>query len=295
MELALNTASSTAPNADVPSANLALWRQLEAFRFDRTPDPDLSFQQRLAEENGWTEQQAAQAIEEYRRFLYLAEVAGHPVTPSDQVDQVWHLHLLYTRSYWQDLCGEVLGHVLHHSPTLGGQAEREKFADWYQQTLDSYALHFGRPAPDALWPPVTMRFSPFQRFRRIDVQRFWIVSVRWQLWVLRLLFISGIVGLCLLIPDGSPFFIIVGIGWYFSLMNHRCPRCHRLSALDRVPLKAPGGTITGVELRCHHCGFTQLRSRTDKKNLQALDGGGCGADAGCGGGACGGCAGGCGG
>ena len=33
------------------------------------------------------------AIEEYRKFVFLALVAGHQITPSDQVDQVWHLHL----------------------------------------------------------------------------------------------------------------------------------------------------------------------------------------------------------
>lgn len=26
-------------------------------------------------------------------------VLGHPCTPSDQVDQVWHLHLLHTVSF----------------------------------------------------------------------------------------------------------------------------------------------------------------------------------------------------
>ncbi|MCX5952813.1 MAG: hypothetical protein NTZ40_04815 [Cyanobacteria bacterium] len=33
------------------------------------------------------------AIEEYRKFVFLALVAGHQITPSDQVDQVGHLHL----------------------------------------------------------------------------------------------------------------------------------------------------------------------------------------------------------
>ena len=59
-------------------------------------------------------------IEEYRKFLYLLASAGHPVTPSDQVDQAWHLHLTYTRSYWEDLCEKTIGKPLHHGPTKGG-------------------------------------------------------------------------------------------------------------------------------------------------------------------------------
>jgi hypothetical protein len=41
--------------------------------------------------NGWSRPFALRAIEEYRKFVFLALVADHQVTPSDQVDQVWHL------------------------------------------------------------------------------------------------------------------------------------------------------------------------------------------------------------
>src|SRR5947199_354356 len=80
-------------------------------------------------------ERAARAIEEYRRFAFLAVAAGHPVSPSDAVDQVWHLHLLYTRSYWVQFCGEVLGKPLHHEPSTGGGGEAAKFDAWYGQTL----------------------------------------------------------------------------------------------------------------------------------------------------------------
>jgi hypothetical protein len=76
-----------------------LWERIETFSFDVGPTA-YSFWARLASENGWSMSFAARAISEYRRFLYLAVVAGHQVSPSDDVDQVWHLHLLYTESYW---------------------------------------------------------------------------------------------------------------------------------------------------------------------------------------------------
>ena len=81
------------------------------------PECVLSFSQRLARENGWTHHFAKRVVEEYKRFMFLAVATGHPVTPSEQVDQAWHLHLVYTGSYWKDFCGNVLGQPVHHGPT----------------------------------------------------------------------------------------------------------------------------------------------------------------------------------
>src|SRR5262245_58098130 len=83
-----------------------LLARITAFSFDEGT-PAFPFASRLARENGWTLAYVARVIEEYRRFMFLAVVAGHPVTPSDQVDQAWHLHLLYTHSYWDGFCKDV--------------------------------------------------------------------------------------------------------------------------------------------------------------------------------------------
>jgi len=60
-----------------------LYERISQFSFDEG-DVELSFARRLARENGWAADYAGRAIEEYRRFIFLAVVAGHPVTPSDQ-------------------------------------------------------------------------------------------------------------------------------------------------------------------------------------------------------------------
>ena len=125
-----------------PYKNSDLWKRLDKFEFD-SGTPSFGFADRLARENGWTKAEAERAIFEYKRFLYLAMTAGHPVTPSESVDQVWHLHLTYTQSYWNSLCKEVLGKPLHHNPTEGGSQERVKFQDWYSRTLESYRTCFG--------------------------------------------------------------------------------------------------------------------------------------------------------
>ncbi len=133
--------------------------RLDAFRFD-DPAIALPFSARLARENGWTRAYALRVIKEYRRFLYLTQVAGREMTPSEDVDAAWHLHLVYTRSYWDELCGKVLGQPLHHLPTSGAASENVRFREAYGATLVAYATAFGgKPAAD-IWPDVDARFAP---------------------------------------------------------------------------------------------------------------------------------------
>ncbi len=151
----------------------ALWKKIEAFPFDGY-GVVLDFTARLARENGWSRGFAAEVVEEYKRFLFLAMVAGHPVTPSEQVDQAWHLHLVYTKSYWEELCGKVLGRPLHHGPTEGGMAEGHRFRCQYEETLASYERLFGGPAPSAIWPPVEKRFGSVAA-RWVDPAASWVI------------------------------------------------------------------------------------------------------------------------
>lgn len=146
-----------------------LWRRLLDFRVDAA-GAALPFLVRLArEQHGWTLSDAQAAWFEYLRFLYLARRAGHAVTPSNEVDAVWHLHLVYTRSYWDDLCPNVLGAPLHHGPTLGGAAEDQRYRDQYEATLASYSRIFGEPPPKRFWPPAGTRFR--QQFETHDRRR----------------------------------------------------------------------------------------------------------------------------
>ena len=136
-----------------------LWNRIQSFELD-DPSATLPFSARLAREQGWSRAYAHAAIEEYKRFLYLAATAPHPVTPSVAVDEVWHLHLVYTRSYWEELCGRVLGKPLHHEPTRGGPSEGRKYADLYARTLARHRETFGEAPPPSLWPPMEQRFAP---------------------------------------------------------------------------------------------------------------------------------------
>ena len=143
-----------------------LWPQLRDFPLDE-PGARRPFTRRLAEEKGWSPSYARRIVVEYRRFLYLGARAGHPVSPSGTVDEAWHLHLTYTRSYWEALCGQVLGRPFHHEPSRGGPAEAQRHARMYADTLASYLRLFGETPPAEVWPapeaPVAAGDRPWRR------------------------------------------------------------------------------------------------------------------------------------
>jgi hypothetical protein len=145
---------------------LTTWQRLQGLHFANA-DAALPFSVRLARENGWPAGYAERAIEEYRKFCFLAVHAGHPVTPSDAVDQVWHLHMLYSEHYWDTLCRDTLGTPLHHGPTRGGAAEARKYWAAYEDTLAAYRRYFGEP-PNDLWPAANERFDGHHDFVRVN-------------------------------------------------------------------------------------------------------------------------------
>lgn len=185
----------------------ALWERIAGFEFD-DGDTQLTFHRRLARENGWTPPYTSRVIREYRRFAYLAVAAGHPVAPSEDVDQVWHLHLTYTRSYWNRFCRDVLGRPLHHEPTRGGRAEASRHSAMYEQTLASYAAHFGEPPPPDIWPPTELRFAAAGRSRWSDASKHYVIrrSVVLAFGLMLLLSAStAILEGCAVVADANPF------------------------------------------------------------------------------------------
>jgi hypothetical protein len=151
-----------------------LWNRIVHFRVGSGND-SFDFISRLARDNRWSADFARRVYREYLHFMYLAVRANHPVTPSDEVDQAWHLHLTYSRSYWDEFCGAVLEEVVHHDPTRGGIDERHKFRSWYAETLQSYEATFGYPPPPDIWPRLVTRFERAPDFVRINTQDFVLV------------------------------------------------------------------------------------------------------------------------
>ena len=161
-----------------------LWLALEAMNISPL-SAALTFEQRLARENGWSAQFTQQVMLEYKRFLYLAAIGSVPVTPSVAVDEAWHLHLSYSRHYWDILCEDIIMKPLHHGPTIGGETEDVRYREQYEHTLEMYQQVFGQPAPSTIWPDSDTRFST--NLRRVDTAKNWVIPK----WPSRIAAIAG--------------------------------------------------------------------------------------------------------
>jgi uncharacterized protein (TIGR04222 family) len=154
---------------------VALLARIEAFDIDGATAPALPFAARLARENGWSRPYAEQVIREYKRYVFLSATSTEPVCPSEDVDAAWHLHLTYTRSYWQRFCHDVLGRQLHHDPTKGGPAEADKHLKMYARTLAAYREAFGHEPPAEIWPSAEVRFGDDLKHRMVNTSRNWVI------------------------------------------------------------------------------------------------------------------------
>ncbi|MBN9296922.1 MAG: hypothetical protein J0I41_07915 [Filimonas sp.] len=127
--------------------NHELWNKILVFDFDNPP-AEYSFSIRLADENAWTKQFTAQAILEYKKFMYLAATSDFMVSPSEIVDTVWHQHLIFTQSY-QDFCSTI-GKQIQHVPSTHNKEDFQKFKQAKERTTKLYAEAFGEQ-PRQIW------------------------------------------------------------------------------------------------------------------------------------------------
>jgi hypothetical protein len=151
-----------------------LWNKIKEFNFD-DPGTQLTFAARLQRENGWTQPYTLRVIDEYKKFIFFCCTSTSPVTPSDPVDQAWHLHLTYTKSYWNNLCRDTLGKEIHHNPTKGGKSEQERFSTLYKGSHDIYVEYFGCHPPSNIWHDNTTRFGDVN-FQRVNTSRNWVIK-----------------------------------------------------------------------------------------------------------------------
>jgi hypothetical protein len=151
-----------------------LWKKISKFELDYE-EANFNFSQRLARENNWTISYAKRVIEEYKKYIFLCCTTHHGATPSDQVDQAWHLHLTYTKSYWIDFCKNTLNKEIHHNPTKGGPTEAEKFDDYYTKTQEAYKVVFNVNPPEDIWPNNQERFSDID-FKRVNMTKHWVIK-----------------------------------------------------------------------------------------------------------------------
>jgi len=149
-----------------------LWNSLINFQIDE-PGTKLTFAKRLSRENGWSLDYTNRVILEYKKFIFLCAISSTGITPSDPVDQAWHLHLTYTNSYWNKMCKGLLNKEIHHNPTKGGKKENEKFNIFYDSTREMYKSYFNEDQPTDIWHNNEKRFTDIN-FQRVNLSDFWL-------------------------------------------------------------------------------------------------------------------------
>lgn len=127
------------------------WQKVESFEID-DPTAKEPFSFVLCDKMFWSKELAEHVIVEYKKFMLLCSMfPERNITPSVDIDTVWHLHLLYTRSYFR-FCNDALGCAfLHHEPSKGGDEQESFHENSYDKTLQTYSEVFGYEAPESVW------------------------------------------------------------------------------------------------------------------------------------------------
>ncbi|WP_298608944.1 glycine-rich domain-containing protein-like [uncultured Thiothrix sp.] len=271
-----------------------LYGALLAFEVSSYEAVPLSFKHRLMREHGWTETYMERVWFEYKRFLFMLATTESFICPAEDVDQIWHTHLIYTRSYWNDLCQNLIGKPLHHVPSRGGKTETSDFYRCYATTLECYQTLFAEAPPPDIWVKPDQRLQDTPYFRLINTRTHWVISKPSWLKPKWLAAISlGMLGLASQTPNvyanndkntGSywPLYLILG-AFLIILIKRRaskCPECKKWGALKKTGEQS-NDTPPTYEHFCKFCGHTVWLTQ---------DSGG-----GCSGGGSGGSGGGCGG
>jgi hypothetical protein len=153
----LETATRTLPES---IANLDL-----GYLGRKLLDDDASEARRRNGERLWDEERVERALNEYKQFLALMHWNPEAVlVPSEDIDEVWHTHVLNTARYQAD-CETIFGRFQHHFPTFGESEEvqEEQMKD-RDETLKLFEEAFGEV-------PQSYTFNAYDKCRRIKCRR----------------------------------------------------------------------------------------------------------------------------
>lgn len=96
---------------------------------------------------GWTPADAEKIVELYRNYLFLKKKYGktHKLPPSEEMDDVWHHHILDTENYKRD-CEIIFGEYLHHYPYFGidDKSNMDDLNGAFEETQALHKKEFGK-------------------------------------------------------------------------------------------------------------------------------------------------------
>ena len=92
---------------------------------------------------GWPRDFVEILAEHYRIFLFLTLIyPDELIIPYRELDEFWHIHILYTKKYMKD-CQMIFGEYLHHTPYKQSNGDISMlYEDLYCRTLELIELHF---------------------------------------------------------------------------------------------------------------------------------------------------------
>ncbi len=107
-------------------------------------DLDLEYlEKRLIDRENWSAEDAKEAVRRYKNFLILIlKYPGEVLAPAEDIDEVWHTHILFTREYTRD-CLAIFGGYLHHAPAQ--HADVKKMEEAQLRTSELYLKEFDEP------------------------------------------------------------------------------------------------------------------------------------------------------
>ncbi len=138
-------------------------------------DAEISFSAKLqSEQFGWSKEYAERVIAEYRKYFFLLCTTEKAVSPSADVDQAWHLHILYSHSY-REWCETFKGTFIDHTPSRGGAEQTEYYKEMYQNTLIKYRQVFNTEPPADIWLSTEEKFQKTSRVCWVDMSKFHVI------------------------------------------------------------------------------------------------------------------------
>ena len=102
--------------------------------------------------NTLTKDEVRKSIEQYKKFLELKrKYPNLELVPTEEIDSVWHAHILDTKNYAKD-CELLFGKFLHHAPYFGpyGHESQDDMKDWFKETSNVWKKEYGEVLEEPL-------------------------------------------------------------------------------------------------------------------------------------------------
>lgn len=111
-----------------------------------------SIAKKLVKQYNWRHEHVIAVIKMYKNFLFLNVKYGkkYNLTPSEEIDEIWHLHILDTKNYRRD-CEMIFGKYFDHNPMSFDGDVKANFAEMSQSFNKMVELYRKEFANDELY------------------------------------------------------------------------------------------------------------------------------------------------